>query len=173
MIAHGLDRATIAELLDADPPLVRGYVDLAAQLQPNGFDLTLAEVAAFTEPGVIGATNAQRRLAEAAVMPFGDDGLLHLDPGPYRITFNEVIALPLDVMTIGQTRSSLLRSGVAVHGGIGDAGFRGMYQALLVVYHPGGFTVARNARLLQVTFFRLTQPVTEGYQGRFQERPRR
>ena len=60
MIAHGLDRATIAELLEADPPLVQGYVDLASQLQPNGFDLTLAEVAAFTEPGVIGATNAQR-----------------------------------------------------------------------------------------------------------------
>ena len=41
MIAHGLDRATIAAMLEADPPLVQGYVDLAAQLQPNGFDLTL------------------------------------------------------------------------------------------------------------------------------------
>ena len=81
MIAHGLDRATIAELLEADPPLVQGYVDLAAQLQPNGFDLTLGEVAAFTEPGVVGATNAQRRLAEAAIIPFGDDGLLRLEPG--------------------------------------------------------------------------------------------
>ncbi len=172
MIAHGLDRATIAELMDADPPLVSGYVDLAAQLQPNGFDLTLAEVAAFTEPGAIGQTNADRRLAETSPMPFGEDGMLHLAPGPYRITFNEVVSLPLDVMTIGQTRSSLLRSGVAVHGGIGDAGFRGAYQALLVVYHPGGFTVARNARLLQVAFFRLVQPVTEGYQGRFQEPPR-
>lgn len=172
MISHALDRATIAELLDADPPLVRGYVDLASQLQPNGFDLTLAEVAAFTEPGVIGETNAQRRLAGVEPTPFGADGLVHLEPGPYRITFNEVVSLPLDVMTIGQTRSSLLRSGVAVHGGLGDAGFRGAYQALMVVYHPGGFTVARNARLLQIAFFRLAQPVTEGYQGRFQERPR-
>ena len=172
MIAHGLDRATIAELLEADPPLVQGYVDLAAQLQPNGFDLTLAEVAAFTEPGVIGATNEQRRLAETATIPFGDDGLMRLEPGPYRITFNEVVSLPLDVMSIGQTRSSLLRSGVALHGGLGDAGFHGVYQALMVVYHPGGFTVARNARLLQIAFFRLTQPATEGYQGRFQEPPR-
>lgn len=169
MMTHALDRATIAALLEADPPLVAGYVDLAAQLQPNGFDLTLAEVAAFTEPGVIGESNAQRRLAEAEPMPFGGDGLLRLEPGAYRITFNEVVSLPLDVMSIGQTRSSLLRSGVAVHGGIGDAGFRGVYQALLVVYHPGGFTVARNARLLQVAFFRLAQPASEGYQGRFQE----
>ena len=172
MIAHGLDRATIAELLEADPPLVQGYVDLAAQLQPNGFDLTLAEVAAFTDPGIVGETNAHRRLAETATVPFGDDGLLRLKPGPYRITFNEVVSLPLDVMSIGQTRSSLLRSGVAVHGGLGDAGFRGVYQALLVVYNPGGFTVARNARLLQIAFFRLAQPATEGYQGRFQEPPR-
>lgn len=171
MIAHALDGATIVKLLDADPPLVQGYVDLAAQLQPNGFDLTLAEVAAFTEPGVIGESNEQRRLATAEPMPFGADGLLHLDAGPYRITFNELVSLPLDVMSIGQTRSSLLRSGVAVHGGIGDAGFRGVYQALLVVYHPGGFTVARNARLLQVAFFRLAQPATEGYQGRFLQSP--
>ena len=163
----------IAELLEADPPLVQGYVDLAAQLQPNGFDLTLAEVSAFTEPGVIGETNTGRRLAETATIPFGNDGLLHLEPGPYRITFNEVVSLPLDVMSIGQTRSSLLRSGVAAHGGVGDAGFRGVYQALLVVYHPGGFTVARNARLLQVAFFRLERPVTEGYQGRFQDSPPR
>ena len=169
MIAHSLDREAIAGLLDADPPLVRGYVDLAAQLQPNGFDLTLAEVAAFTAPGAIGETNAQRRLAETTPIDFGVDGLLHLEPGAYRVAFNEVVSLPLDVMSIGQTRSSLLRSGVAVHGAIGDAGFRGVYQALLVVYHPGGFTVTRNARLLQLAFFRLTQPVAEGYQGRFQE----
>jgi dUTP pyrophosphatase len=75
--------------------------------------------------------------------------------------------LPLDIMTLGQARSSLLRSGVAVHGAVGDAGYRGRYQALMVVYHQGGFTVARNARVMQLVFFRLEQPATEGYQGRF------
>ena len=85
------------------------------------------------------------------------------------MTFNETVNLPLDVMTLCQSRSSLLRSGVAIHGAVGDAGYRGHYQALMVVYHQAGFTVARNARVLQLVFFRLEQPATEGYQGRFLE----
>ena len=167
MTSASLDRSTIAAMLDANPPLIEGYQDLAAQLQPNGFDLTLAEVAAFGEPGVLGETNAQRFLAEATPLSFASDGMLRLEPGAYRVTFNETVNLPLDIMTLGQSRSSLLRSGVAIHGAVGDAGYRGRYQALMVVYHPSGFTVARNARVLQLVFLRLEQPATEGYQGRF------
>ena len=169
MINAGLDRSSIAQMLEANPPLIEGYPDLAAQLQPNGFDLTLAEIAAFSEPGILGETNAQRFLAEATTLSFAADGTLRLDQGAYRVTFNETVNLPLDIMTLGQSRSSLLRSGVAIHGAVGDAGYRGRYQALMVVYHQGGFTVARNARVLQLVFFRLEQPATEGYQGRFLE----
>jgi dUTP pyrophosphatase len=167
MTGDCLDKSSIAKMLEANPPLIEGYQDLAAQLQPNGFDLTLAEVAAFGEPGILGETNAQRFLAEATALSFAADGTIRLDTGAYRVTFNEIMNLPLDIMTLGQARSSLLRSGVAVHGAVGDAGYRGRYQALMVVYHQGGFTVARNARVMQLVFFRLEQPATEGYQGRF------
>ena len=164
-----LDKSSIAQMLEANPPLIEGYPELTVQLQPNGFDLTLAEVAAFSEPGVLGETNAQRFLAEATPLSFASDGMLRLEPGAYRVTFNETVNLPLDIMTLCQSRSSLLRSGVAIHGAVGDAGYRGHYQALMVVYHQDGFTVARNARVLQLVFFRLEQPATEGYQGRFLE----
>ena len=167
MPSSGLDKSSIAAMLNTNPPLIEGYKDLVAQLQPNGFDLTLAEVAAFSEPGILGETNAQRFLAEATTLSFAADGTIRLDPGAYRVTFNEKVNLPLDIMTLCQSRSSLLRSGVAIHGAVGDAGYRGYYQALMVVYHQGGFTVARNARVLQLVFFRLEQPATEGYQGRF------
>ena len=164
-----LDKSSIAHMLEANPPLIEGYPDLTAQLQPNGFDLTLAEIAAFGEPGMLGETNAQRFLAEATPLSFASNGTIRLDPGAYRVTFNETVNLPLDIMTLCQSRSSLLRSGVAIHAGVGDAGYRGHYQALMVVYHQGGFTVARNARVLQLVFFRLEQAATEGYQGRFLE----
>ena len=164
-----LDKSNIAQMLEVNPPLIEGYPDLTAQLQPNGFDLTLAEVAAFGEPGVLGETNVQRFLAEATPLSFASNGTIKLEPGAYRVTFNETVNLPLDVMTLCQSRSSLLRSGVAIHGAVGDAGYRGHYQALMVVYHQAGFTVARNARVLQLVFFRLEQPATEGYQGRFLE----
>ena len=143
-----LDRESIRRRLSASPPLLEGYRDLEAQLQPNGFDLTLAEVAAFTDPGVLTADNAGRRLAATAPLPFGADGALHLDPGPYLVTLNETVNLPLDVMALGKPRSSLLRSGVAMHNAVWDAGYRGRSQALLVVYHPRGFTLSRDARVL-------------------------
>ena len=54
MPSSGLDKSSIAAMLNTNPPLIEGYKDLVAQLQPNGFDLTLAEVAAFSEPGILG-----------------------------------------------------------------------------------------------------------------------
>ncbi len=163
-----LDRESIRRRLSASPPLLEGYRDLEAQLQPNGFDLTLAEIAAFADPGVLTADNAGRRLAATTPLPFGADGALHLNPGPYLVTLNETINLPLDVMALGKPRSSLLRSGVAMHNAVWDAGYRGRSQALLVVYHPRGFTLSRNSRVLQIVFFLLAHPVDEGYRGRYQ-----
>ena len=71
-------------------------------------------------------------------------------------------------MALGKPRSSLLRSGVAVHNAVWDAGYRGRSQALLVVYHPRGFTLSRDARVLQLVFFALAHPVDQGYRGRYQ-----
>ena len=163
-----LDRESIRRRINDASPLVEGYRDLEAQLQPNGFDLTLAEVAAFADPGVLTADNAGRQLAATVSLPFGADGALHLEPGPYLVTLNETVNLPRDVMALGKPRSSLLRSGVAMHNAVWDAGYRGRSQALLVVYHPRGFTLSRDARVLQLVFFALAHPVEQGYQGRYQ-----
>ena len=163
-----LDRESIRRRLSATPPLLEGYPNLEAQLQPNGFDLTLAEIAAFAGPGVLTADNAGRQLAATVPLPFGADGALRLEPGPYLVTLNETINLPRDVMALGKPRSSLLRSGVAVHNAVWDAGYRGRSQALLVVYHPRGFTLSRDARVLQLVFFALAHPVDQGYRGRYQ-----
>ena len=168
MPGGALDRATIQQMLQATPPLVEGYPNLKRQLQPNGFDLTLREVAAFDEAGQLGIDEAQRRLAETTPIPFNGNSFLELAPGPYLITFNEVVNLPLDIMALGRPRSSLLRSGVAVHTAVWDAGYSGRSQALLAVYHPQGFRIAQDTRVLQLVFFRLEQSVMEGYQGRFQ-----
>ena len=163
-----LDRESIRQRLNATPPLLEGYPDLDAQLQPNGFDLTLAEIAAFAGPGVLTADNIGRKLATTTPLAFGADGALSLKPGPYLVTLNETVNLPRDVMALGKPRSSLLRSGVAIHNAVWDAGYRGRSQALLVVYHPRGFTLSRNARILQLVFFLLAHPVDQGYRGRYQ-----
>ena len=70
-------------------------------------------------------------------------------------------------MALGRPRSSLLRCAVSVGTAVWDAGYEGRSQALLMVYNRYGFRLKRNARLMQLVFFRLTGE-TEGYTGLFQ-----
>ncbi len=163
-----LDRASLRRLLAGTPPLVEGLLDPEAQLQPNGIDLTLRSVAWFASPGQLGATNEERLLPRVDELEFGADGWLHLAPGPYLMTFNEVVHIPLSLTALTWPRSSLLRSGVALHTAVGDAGYNGRYQALLSVLNPRGFRLAQNARVAQIVFFTLAQPVDRGYEGAYQ-----
>lgn len=167
-----LDRATISKLILAgdtgQPPLVEELLSLEEQLQPNGFDLSLQAVSQLRSAGSIGRDAAQRELSETEPLDFGPDGWLHLIPGPYLVTFNEVVNIPPDLMALGRPRSSLLRSGVSLHTAVWDAGYRGRSQALLTVHQPDGYRVQQGARLMQLVFFRLTNPVELGYTGRYQ-----
>ena len=162
-----LDRSSIGDLVAATPPLIESYISLEHQLQPNGFDLTLREVALPYSQGSMGSNPEDREISHTEALEFRSDGWLELAPQPYVITFNEIVNLPLDVMALGRPRSSLLRSGVSIHTAVWDAGYRGRSQALLVVYDHAGFRVQKNARLMQMVFIRMAQPASEGYQGRF------
>ena len=162
-----LDRQAILDLLAASPPLIEEAIDLETQVQPNGVDLTLRDVARYAAPGVIDFSNTRRALAEVERLEFGGHDRLHLDPGPYLVTFNEVVNLPLTLTAMGRTRSSLLRSGAALHTAVWDAGYSGRSRSLLVVYHPRGMTVYRNARIMQMVFLWLQSPATEGYRGAY------
>ncbi len=163
-----LDRDSIGHLIEGTPPLLEHFLSLEAQLQPNGFDMTVRDVARLTTPGAVGADDASRVLSDTQLMEFDSDGWLQLEPGPFLVTFNEVVNLPLDVMALGRPRSSLLRSGAGVHTAVWDAGYRGRSQALLVVYHPDGYRVQRDARLMQLIFFQMETAASRCYQGRFQ-----
>jgi len=163
-----LDRDSIGNMSEGTPPLLEGYLSLEAQLQPNGFDMTVRDVARLTSPGAVGAEDVNRVLSDTEPMEFMPDGWLQLGPGPYLVTFNEIVNLPLDVMALGRPRSSLLRSGVSIHTAVWDAGYHGRSQALLVIYHPDGYQVQRNSRLMQLVFFHMETAASRGYQGRFQ-----
>ena len=168
MNGNPLNRDEISRLLEGDSPLIQDYVALELQLQPNGFDLSLLSVSSFGAPGAMGGSDTDRVLSSTGPVSFDANGWLELAPGPYLVTFNEVVNLPLDVMALGRPRSSLLRCGVSLHTAVWDAGYCGRSQSLLTVHHTGGFRLQRGARLAQVVFFRLSGPPTQGYQGRYQ-----
>jgi dUTP pyrophosphatase len=163
-----LTKKDIEGLLKQKPPLIEGYINLKEQLQPNGIDLTLREVAMLQSPGRIAASNSQRAVSSLSSLVFDGLGFVQLMPGIYSITYNEVVNLPQNVMALARPRSSLLRCGVTIHTAIWDAGYSGRSESLLVVYHPQGFQLQKNARVIQLVFFRLTNH-TQGYQGIYQK----
>ncbi len=162
-----LSRQEIKRLLKKKPPLVEGYVDLEEQVQPNGVDLTLREIALIQSSGQITAQNDQRLVSDLSPLVFDGLGYIDLLPGAYIITYNEVVHLPEDIMALGRPRSSLLRCGVTVGTAVWDAGYEGRSQSLLVVYNPRGFRLQKNARVMQLIFMRLSEK-TEGYKGAYQ-----
>lgn len=163
-----LAREQIESLLAHSPPLLAEMPDVSSQLQPNGVDITLEQVSRFRGPGTLGETNADRVLPQPEEIPFEPDGSLFLAPGSYQVRFNEVVNLPDWLMAYARPRSSLLRSGVALHTAVWDAGYSGRGIALLVVYHPAGFRVSRNARICQLVFHRLSAATEDGYAGTYQ-----
>jgi dUTP pyrophosphatase len=163
-----LSRDQIRALIQSESPLVSDYLDLEVQLQPNGFDLTLAEVHRYGGRGVLAVDNAGRQLPSVERIPFGADDFLDLDPGIYHVLYNEAVSFPNDLMALARPRSSLNRSGVTIHSAVWDAGYAGRSTSLLAVLNPAGFRVQRNARVLQLVFFSLARADESGYRGIYQ-----
>jgi len=163
-----LSKQDILRLLKQQPPLVESYVNLDEQVQPNGIDLTLREVAMLQSSGRIAVKDSQRLVSNLAPLVFDGLDFVDLVPGAYIVTYNEVVHLPKNIMAIATPRSSLLRCGVTVNTAVWDAGYSGRSQSLMVVYNPQGFRLQRNARIVQLVFLWLTGE-TEGYQGAYQQ----
>ena len=162
-----LSKERIAALLNAEPPLLSGMPDPDQQIQPNGVDITAEQVSRFVGRGVLGVSNADRVLPELEDLPWDADGMLDLPAGAYQVRFNETVHLPGWLMAYARPRSSLLRSGVALHTAVWDAGYNGRGVSLMVVYHPAGFRLERNARICQLVFHPLSA-ATGGYAGAYQ-----
>jgi len=166
-MAAVLSKQDIHKLLKQDPPLVEGYINLEEQAQPNGFDLTLREVALLQSSGKITVKNSQRLVSDLAPLVFNGLGFIDLMAGAYIISYNEIVHLPRNIIALATPRSSLLRCGVTVNTAVWDAGYSGRSQSLMIVYNPQGFRLQRNARIVQLVFLKLTQE-TEGYHGTYQ-----
>ena len=162
-----LSKQDIHRLLKQEPPLIEGYVNLEEQVQSNGFDLTLREVALLQSSGRIAVENSQRLVSDLAPLVFDGLGFIDLMADAYIITYNEIVHIPKNIIALATPRSSLLRCGVIINTAIWDAGYSGRSQSLMVVYNPQGFRVQRNARIVQLVFLKLTQE-TEGYHGVYQ-----
>lgn len=163
-----LSRDELRERIEGEIPLIENMIDKEIQLQPNSVELTLRGIEALKNSGAVDFDNSQRQVPQSENIGFDSEDWALLAPGTYKVTFNEIVNIPLDLAAIARPRSSLLRCGVTVESAVWDSGYRGRSESMLVVHNPYGFRVRRNARLLQLVFFSLRREVSQGYNGRYQ-----
>ena len=142
--------------------LIRDYIDLEAQIQPNGFDCTLRSVYRLRGCGRVDFDNSRRELPELEEIVFRD--WVYVPKGVYRTKLNEIVKLGSDIMAIARPRSTLVRCGANVLTAVWDAGYEGRSEVGIVVHNEYGIWLSRNARIVQLVFMRLSSP-TKGYEG--------
>ncbi len=148
--------------------LVESMIDPETQTQMCGIEMTLQRVERFRSTGTMAYDNKERRLPETEVLQADESGWITLEPGPYLITFNEIVNVPKDAAALARPRSSLLRMGATLETALWDPGYRGRSQSLLVIYNPHGLRLKRNARLMQLVFFKLGGEAEKVYAGKYQ-----
>ncbi|MDI9611325.1 MAG: deoxyuridine 5'-triphosphate nucleotidohydrolase [Archaeoglobaceae archaeon] len=144
--------------------LIRDYIDLSVQLQPNGFDCTLRSVAKLRSAGRIDFDNSERVLAGTEEIEFIK--WVFLPQGIYKAVLNEIVKLEEDLMAIAKPRSSLVRCGVDVITAVWDAGYEGRSEVAIAVHNPFGVWLKRNARIVQLVFIKLCSR-THKYSGAY------
>lgn len=156
-----LSEGEIRALITATPPLLEGYLDLDAQLQPAGFDVTVQRLVKPSGRGTLGGPYRTKIPTELDV-ELSDIGY-RLDVGFYIVYLNEVTRLPADVAGVALPRSSLFRCGAALHSGVWDPGFHGRGRLGLHVINSDGLVIEHQAPFAQLMFYRLSQQ-TKGFQ---------
>jgi dUTP pyrophosphatase len=148
--------------------MVRDFIDLDIQLQPSGFDLSLESIEEYLGGGAVDFSNKERVIAETRQMIPDENGWYTLEKGVYKVVYNEVVKMPLDVAAIARTRSTLLRNGAEVGTAVWDPGYEGRSSSMLTVHNPGGLRLKKDARVAQLIFFQ-TGEVGKGYSGIYQK----
>lgn len=136
------------------------------QVQPNGVDLTLAQVDEPIDAGRLGrdgkTIGGRQEIAPSAVSD--DAEVYYLAPGPYVVRYGETVRIPEEHVGYIYPRSSLLRNGCMLHTAVWDAGYEGQGVGLLVVHHD--VELERHARIGQLVFARAIHEDT--YDGTYQ-----
>lgn len=147
---------------------VESMINPKEQTQMCGVEMTLLRIDRFISAGSMAFDNKERTLPEMEEIEFEESGWVELKPGAYLVTFNEIVNIPQDMAALARPRSSILRSGATLETALWDPGYRGRSQSLLIVYNPNGLWLKKNARLMQLVFFRLEKEAEKGYNGRYQ-----
>jgi len=98
-----LNREQLKEMIEEEN-LVSNYPHLETQLQPNGFDLTAAEIHEYRGKGKLDFSNSEREIPETEPVdtekkdPGDKYGWWKLEPGVYKVLMNERVEIPNNIV---------------------------------------------------------------------------
>ena len=151
--------------------MITDYINLDKQLQPNGFDLTVAEIFEVGQSGILKEgrkVSLRIEKKNSYCMPVMNKRYFVFAKGAYLVKFNEIIQLPKNISAITIQRSSLMRMLVHTQVGSWDVGYHGRGFSMLIVNNPNGVKIEENVRIVQMHFFKTTE-VLKKYDGSYQK----
>ena len=144
--------------------LIKLFPEFEELVQPSGIDLRVDQVYQQKGPGSL--IDNEKNLPELEKL---EPPLYTLQPKTaYSVTIDGKIKIPKGYTMLYLPRSTLLRSFISIHTAVGDPGFYGTLQFLLVNQGDFPFILKRGERIAQGVVF----PV-EGsgeYNGSYQEK---
>ena len=146
--------------------LLKLFPEYSDTIQPSGIDLRMDKI--YRQVGSGSLIDNEKNLPEIEELESVDD-IYTLEPKTaYSVTIEGKIEIPTGYTMLYLPRSTLLRSFISVHTAVGDPGFYGTLQFMLVNNGQYPYKIKKGERIAQAVVF----PV-EGsgkYNGSYQEK---
>ncbi len=143
--------------------LIKLFPDFKELVQPSGIDLALDEVYAQKGPGSL--IDNEKNLPELEKL---EGPIYTLEPNcAYIATIDRKIKIPKGYTMLYYPRSTLLRSFISVQTAVGDPGFYGTLNFLVINHGKFPYKIKKGDRIAQAVVFDV---VGSGeYNGSYQE----
>ena len=146
--------------------LLKLFPEYSDTIQPSGIDLRMDKI--YRQVGSGSLIDNEKNLPEIEELESADD-IYTLEPKTaYSVTIEGKIEIPTGYTMLYLPRSTLLRSFISVHTAVGDPGFYGTLQFMIVNNGQYPYKIKKGERIAQAVVF----PV-EGsgkYNGSYQEK---
>lgn len=146
--------------------LLKLFPEYSDTIQPSGIDLRMDKI--YKQVGSGSLIDNEKNLPEIEELESVDD-IYTLEPKTaYNVTIEGKIEIPTGYTMLYLPRSTLLRSFISVHTAVGDPGFYGTLQFMIVNNGQYPYKIKKGERIAQAVVF----PV-EGsgkYNGSYQEK---
>lgn len=136
-------------------------------IQPSGIDLKVDKIYEQTTGGSL--IDNQKNLPEIRELKCDENDIYTLKPKTaYSVTIMGKTNIPVGYTMLYLPRSTLLRSFISVHTAVGDPGFYGTLQFMIINNGEYEYKIKKGERIAQAVVFKVTG--SGEYDGSYQEK---